>query len=171
LLDIHHTSSQEAQTILRQLRNFEADEAVAVELVDQAPHGTELLAWTVKMAVADGHVDEREKKALVKTAQKRGITEDQVGWLINAAQHDQLQVPLPESRHNGRKWLKSIARASLVDGSLHPDEFKLLCDVGAKYDLAGHDVKMLVKQTRSELYHQARSQLRGGRSTSNGDSA
>jgi hypothetical protein len=67
--------------------------------------------------------------------------------------------------------LKSMARASLVDGSLHPDEFKLLCNVGAKYDLAGHDVKILVKQTRSELYRQARGQLREGRSTSNGDRA
>lgn len=111
------------------------------------------------------------KRPILKTAQKRGITEDQVGWLINAAQHDQLQMPLPESRHNVRRWLKSMARASLVDGSLHPDEFRLLCDVGAKYDLAGHDVKILVKQTRSELYHQARTQIRTNRQSVSGNQA
>ena len=64
-----------------------------------------------------------------------------------------------------------MTRASLIDGSLHPDEFKLLCDVGAKYDLAGHDVKTLVKQTRSELYRQAPSQLRTNRHSANGDQA
>lgn len=95
---------------------------------------------------------------------------DQLGW-FNAAEHDQLHVPLPEGREGGRKWLKSMARVSLMDGTLHPDELQLLVEVGSKYDLAGHDVKLLVKQTRTELYTQARDTLRQQRRSATSNQA
>jgi uncharacterized tellurite resistance protein B-like protein len=160
LREIWPLSSAQAQRLLGQLRDAKQSEVVILSKADGTPHGSQLLAWAIKMALADQRIDDKERIMLQHVAEKRGVPANQVDTLIAAVRDGELDSPEPTDREQGRDWLQAMVNVSLWDGHLHRDEYDLLCRVGARFDYSPHDVQMLLKKRKTDLYRRARQQLK-----------
>ena len=126
----------------------------------QTPHGTELLTWAVKMALADNQLDNRERALLERVARHRHVSPQQLEMLIDAAQQGKLDAPKPASHEQAHDWLVAMADMSLSDGTVHREEYKLLCQAGSQLNLSAHDVKLLLRRRQKDMYQAARRRLR-----------
>lgn len=127
----------------------------------QSPATT--LAWMVKMSLADGHLDDTERDLLESYATRYRIPNDRLDQLIGAAQSNTLDIPLPANETEARATLKSMAKAALADGKITREEQSLLEAAGQHLGLSDKDVSLLLKRTRSELYQDAKQQLKDKR--------
>jgi len=167
LIDILSMYSPDAQDLLRQARsqNMATADVPAIASVEtpsddqQTPHGTELLVWAVKTALADNQLDARERTMLEQVARHRHVPSQQLDMLIEAAEQGQLESPEPADREQARRWLAAMADVSLSDGVVRRNEYNLLCLVGAQLGLSPYDVKQLLRQRRTDLYQSARQRL------------
>jgi uncharacterized tellurite resistance protein B-like protein len=127
----------------------------------QSPATT--LAWMVKMTLADGQLDDKERDMLASYATKYRIPANRLDELIGAARENTLDVPLPADQTEARATLKAMARAALADGKISREEQSLLEAAGEHLGLSDRDVALLLKRTQSELYADARQQLKSKR--------
>jgi len=141
--------------------NGDSDEDDRGQPTPQSPATT--LAWMVKMSLADGVLDDKERDLLAAYATRYRIPTDRLDQLITAAQANNLDIPLPADQNEARSTLKSMARAALADGRISSEEQSLLEAAGEKLGFSDRDVSLLLKRTRSELFSDARQQLRGKR--------
>jgi uncharacterized tellurite resistance protein B-like protein len=125
-----------------------------------APRPNELLAWAVQMALADQQLTDPERKALERTAMRRGVPPARLETMIAAAQRGQLAVPQPRSAEEARKWMAVMADMALADGKIEPAEAALLWQAGEQLGWSRADVQQLVATRKSRLYQAAREQLR-----------
>lgn len=156
-------SDAEVQDLLRAARS--ADVAPSAPVADETngstePRRSELLGWLVMMAVADRKLDEGEKTILKRMAKQNGMKDEGLKTLLEAAVRNELDLPTPNNRDEGRHWLGSMADMSLSDGKLKRSEFELLCKVGDKLKLTEYDVKMIVKKRQTQLLRSAREQIK-----------
>jgi uncharacterized tellurite resistance protein B-like protein len=125
-----------------------------------------VLAWMVKMTVADGEVDPRERELLVATARRYGVPEQRLDDMISAAQANALDLPKPADRDEAQAHLQSMARVALADGKISSEEYTLLRTTGQQLGLSDYDVKQLLQRTKADMYAEAKTQIR---STRNGN--
>jgi uncharacterized tellurite resistance protein B-like protein len=131
---------------------------------DNAPQSpATTLAWMVKMSLADGHLDDSERELLESYATRYRIPNDRLDQLIGAAQANTLDIPLPADQNEARATLKSMAKAALADGKITKEEQSLLEAAGQHLGLSNQDVSLLLKRTRTELYQDAKQQLKDKR--------
>ncbi len=167
LVDVLTMSSTAALDLLRQARSQPAKAtkasatSAAMALADdqQTPHGTELLVWAVKLAMADNQLDARERAMLEQVARHRHVPQQQLEMLIEAAAQGQLDAPEPANREQARRWLVAMADIGLSDGVIDRNEYKLLRQVGTHLGMCDYDIKRLLRQRRTHLYQAARQRL------------
>ncbi len=168
LVDFLTMYNPAAQELLQQARSYTAASAAApaipmAEAVpddQQEPHGTDLLAWAVKTALADNQLDARERAMLEQVARHRHVPAHELEMLIEAAGQGQLDAPEPADPDQARDWLSAMADISLSDGVVRRDEYKLLCQAGSQLGMSSYDVKQLLRERRTHLYRSARDRLR-----------
>jgi len=123
------------------------------------PGGTALFAWLIRAALADNHIDDAERKMLDSLATKRGVRSDRLEAMIDAALRNELEMPRPKDAAEAKNWLTAMVDMSLSDGRLTKSEFNLLKRAGAGLQMSDHDVKLLVRRRKGELYREARDAL------------
>jgi len=168
LVDILTMYSPDAQDLLRQARTqtaFSAEDSTTespgvLAGDEQAPHGTELLVWAVKTALADNQLDANERSMLEQVARHRHVPSQQLEMLIEAAGQGELDAPEPANPEQAQRWLTAMADISLSDGVVRRNEYKLLCQAGSELGMSAYDVKLLLRQRRTHLYQAARQRLR-----------
>jgi uncharacterized tellurite resistance protein B-like protein len=121
------------------------------------------LAWMVKMSLADGQLDDKERELLASYASKYRIPAERLDQLIAAARANELDVPLPTDRNEARVTLTAMARAALADGRISREEQSLLEAAGQHLGLSDRDVTLLLRHAKAELFADARQALRAGR--------
>ncbi len=134
----------------------------------QMPQGAAFLAWAIKMAAADQHIDDGERKMLADFASRRGVDGQQLDTLIDAALRDRLEMPRPSGMDQAKRWLTAMADISLADGKLRRREFNLLRRAGSSLKMTDKEVKQLLRNRQRELYHQAKEAIREERTATNG---
>ena len=138
-----------------------AEFADADDTAPQSPATT--LAWMVKMSLADGQLDDTERDLLQSYATRYRIPAQRLDEFIGAAQSNTLDIPLPANQTEARATLKSMAKAALADGKITKEEQSLLEAAGQHLGLSDKDVSLLLKRTRTELYEDAKQQLKDKR--------
>ncbi len=133
---------------------------VEATLVEPLPADSDLLVWTIKMALADDHLDPKEEKMLVAVGKRKNIPSHQVHQMIEACRNGEIETPLPRSAEEGRRWMAAIADASLWDGRIDPAERQLLVGLGATMEYSAYDVDQLIRSRRARMYQAARKHLR-----------
>jgi hypothetical protein len=139
-----------------------ATPGAAQEEVNGAPSPAGLISWMVKAAAADGEVSPRELEMLIQTAQRHNVPRQRVDELIRAALRNQLESPEPANPSQAKSWLSAMAIEALADGKLTRQEYALLCATGARSGLSECDVKLLLRNTRADMYATAKDALRNG---------
>jgi uncharacterized tellurite resistance protein B-like protein/predicted nucleic acid-binding Zn ribbon protein len=163
------TYEERGKTLLTRLRwadNGTASAPVAPPIAARAVPGSSpaaVLAWMVKMTLADGELEPRERELLITTAQRYGVPESRLDQMIAAAQANTLDLPQPANRNEAQEHLQSMARAALADGKISSEEYALLLSAGERLGLKDYDVKQLLRQTKAQMYAEAQSQIRSAR--------
>ena len=155
LLEIHPTQNAQGKALLREIH----DRTAAAEPASPAPGGTELLAWAIKLALADNSLDAKERAMLDRVARRRGVPPQQLETLIAAAQRGQMDVPEPANREQAQQWLETMADVALSDGRVDRAEAALLVQAGERIDWTAYDLRALLKRRKKVHYQAARQQL------------
>ena len=167
LLDMLPVSGQAAQDLLlalAQSNDLISDPAqtrqqVAAMLNVSPPPPNGLLAWMVKSVVDNGNIDGGEERMLRHTADRHGVTDEQLHRMMDAARRGELQITEPKTPDEIHRWLGAMVAAAVMDGELSPTEQRLIATVGKKYGLSDYDIKMLIRQQQDQLYATARQAL------------
>lgn len=126
------------------------------------------LAWMVKMADADGVVEDRERRLLSAAARRYGVPAARLDEMIASAARGGLDLPPPADDDEARSQLAGMARVALADGKISGEEHALLRTTGRRLGLGDHDVKQLLNRSRAEAYADARAQLRAPKAAGRG---
>lgn len=130
-----------------------------------------VLSWMVKMTLADGTIDPRERKMLESVADRFAVPRDRLEGLIAAAQLNALNLPQPASLEEARSQLEAMGRVALADGKLSREEYALLLSTGGEWGLSDYDVKALLRQCKTDLFAEAKVLLRGAKTSRNNRAA
>jgi uncharacterized membrane protein YebE (DUF533 family) len=114
----------------------------------------------VMTAASDGVVSSKEMEMLVRTAQRQSVPREQIDQLIQAALRNQLDAPEPQNTAQARSWLTAMVSEAMADGNFTRQEYELIRATGARAGLSEYDVRMLIKDTRRDLYTAAKGALR-----------
>jgi hypothetical protein len=169
LKQIFVAASQEGQAILSQFY-LQPQTNVVGAGSDHAPYGWAaqmptkgLLAWLIKIAVADGQIDIHAEELLESLATKSGVSKDELNGMIDMASAGTLQTPDPPNPATARAWLAAMAAITMSDGAAHPKELELLTAAARKFGYTQQDVALLLRQQRAVHLENARQDLRDAR--------
>ena len=121
--------------------------------------GQECLRWVVKMMMADGIIEDKERDYLKDFATRTGVPASKLDSIISDASSGNPDLPIPEDQSESKELLRAIAGMALADGRLSPEETQILNHFGSRIGLAPIDVSMLVKQERNRLFTLAKKTL------------
>ncbi len=169
LAAVYEGQSREARELHLQARSPEVPESAMVPPIPEStapgrpPATPDLLHWAIRLALADHHIDQRERRMLDRLAEKAGLSPQQVQVLISAAKVDRLECPEPADNQQARIWMGALVETSLADGHIHPQEWQLLRQLGQRIRWSKHDIDQLIRRKRNEMYATAKARLRNGR--------
>ena len=109
---------------------------------------------------ADGHLHDKERRALVKVGKRRGLSAAQVETVIRGANGDNVELPVPTNALQAQKFIKQMVRASLIDGNVSREEKQFLLHFASSAELSPADVRMTIARERRREYQRARKVLR-----------
>lgn len=162
LMEAHSSASQAGMALLAGARaQAKAVPAGMPEAKPVAPGGLGMLAWMVKMAVADGTIGNEEQRMLREAADRWGIPLTKLEELVQAGKAGTLESPVPRDSVEARGWVTAAAAMALADGRLDSREAEVLAAVGKWCGLSPYDLKVVLNQTRREMYADARQAMRG----------
>ena len=118
------------------------------------------LAVLVHVMRADGTLDEREQRALMKLGARRGLSADQVATVINTSALEDVDLPLPRDSKQALQYVEQLVWASLADGNVSAQEKRFLYAYAARMQIARADVNHTIARIRKEGYQAARRVLR-----------
>jgi predicted nucleic acid-binding Zn ribbon protein/uncharacterized tellurite resistance protein B-like protein len=164
-------ASQEGQAILSQFYlQPQSPAGLQAAGTDHAPYGwaaqmptKALLAWLIKIALADGAVDIHAEELLESLATKSGVSVSELNGMIDMANAGTLQTPDPPNPQTARAWLAAMAAIAMTDGAVHPKEMELLTAAAQKFGYTQEDVALLLRQQRAVHLENARQDLRDAR--------
>ena len=147
-------NSPEATALLHEAAaSSPAQTTVAPEIPSNA---VGLLSWAIKMATADGRIDDRERAQLNALAAHSDIAPTQIDTWVAAAARGELQPSEPHSPDEARRWLVELAKIAMADGILDRNESALLKTLGGRAGVSDLDIDLLIKRTQTEQYQAAR---------------
>lgn len=160
LIDATSMSSPRAVELINQLPSsgYGDDDTSAA-----APAPAYVLAWMVKMTLADGQLDPSEREMLDAYAARNRIPPERVEELIAAARANTLDVPAPGTDSEARAILSAMAKVALADGKITREERELLQTMGHHLGMTEIDVTQLIARTKGEMYAEAKASLREGK--------
>lgn len=126
------------------------------------------LAILAQVMLVDNELDPKEMKALAALAKRRGLTSDQLASVIEAAQQNEIELPVPRDTQQATRFLQQLVAASLADGNVSSAERNLLVNCAQKMNLSFADVTQEIAKQRATLYQQARSAIRTQKKNRNG---
>lgn len=157
LMDAMDMSSPGAKSLIAQATSAGEADGLPSNL---PPARAGMFAWMLKVAMADGSMNEKEQRTLEQTAQRYRFPKDRLQQMMSAAIHGQIDSDEPANRDEARLWLGAMAAEAIADGIVTPTEKELLCRVGAKYGLVRYDIETLIRQQKMAMFQEARSALR-----------
>jgi uncharacterized membrane protein YebE (DUF533 family) len=83
--------------------------------------------------------------------------------MIRVALAHRLAAPQPANTAEARAWLTSMIETAMADGFLTSKEYTLISSTAARVGMSEDDLRMLVSETRRDLFTQARDALRNAR--------
>ncbi len=130
-----------------------------------APSDLTLLAWSVKLACADGDLASEELSVLQQIAERHHIPSSRLDQFISAARAGQLQTPQPANLAEATLWIRTMATTAMADGRLDPQELALLRTLATPFGLTDADLKQILAQARANAFApaEARTALRQSR--------
>lgn len=140
-------------------QKFEAsNRRKALGAISHTPHADRGLdlAMIARVLKTDGDLNDKEVKAFRKMAEREGIAESQANLMLQNADYLDVDLPLPESGEDALRQMRQVAYATLVDGHLSRGEKKLLARYGKHFELSAADIKLVLRQTRGQLYREAK---------------
>jgi uncharacterized Zn finger protein (UPF0148 family) len=154
------TPAQARAKLMEQRQQSTGSSKEDAQALNGAPSPAGLLSWMVKAAGADGEVSPRELEMLIQTAQRHHVPRERVDELIRASLRNQLESPEPANSLQARSWLAAMATEAMADGKLTRQEYALLCATGARAGLTEFDIRLLLRNTRADMYAAAKNALR-----------
>ncbi len=153
-----------AQDLLKEVRimtqSVVVQDAVAEQHGEVTVGGAGLLAWMIKLILADGVIDDRERALLEQTAKARKIPLQMLETMLEAARENKLEIPQPRDKSEAKQWLTAMVDVSLSDGAISQEEKKLMADVGKKLGFSDYDINLLIKKRNLEVYNNAKIELK-----------
>ncbi|MBD3673447.1 MAG: TIM44-like domain-containing protein [Planctomycetaceae bacterium] len=152
LIDIERFSHQDA------FRKMET----SVDDLFTAPHNetyldpSMMLAVLARVAVSDGHVDKKERKALRKLTGQSRLTDADLDKILQTAHRSDADLPVPETPKEARECLRQMIHVCLTDGRFTKQEQKLVADFASELDYCAADVKLMIAAEKRALYQEAR---------------
>lgn len=134
------------------------------------PATADVLAWLIKMALADGRIDHTETDMIFRVAQRHGVPVSRLETMLSAARSGNIDLPVPTERKEVQQWVELMTRAALADGKLLREEYNLLQTAGQRAGLVEWDIRQIVKRIREDVYASAKSALRENHNGNNGAS-
>lgn len=117
------------------------------------------LAVLARVMLADGVLDPRERAALEKLASHVNLTSDQLDQILQHAQVQEIEIPVPGDSRQARAALDQLIFAVLADGQISREEQRLLNTYAQRVGLSDHDVQQCIKRERARAYQTARNVL------------
>ena len=155
LQDVLGEGTPATRELHEELRNAAQGEARAAAV----PSAAGLLAWAVTLAKADGHVDERERRAVHALGARHEATPEQVdAMLAGTASED--TGPVPRDEAEAEAWLGALVELALADGTLRAGEAPFLRHATHALGLPRRTLDRLLQEKRKELYREARAALK-----------
>jgi uncharacterized tellurite resistance protein B-like protein len=145
--------SGEAHSLVAKLQS---DRVVPLAPVAAEAPREDLLAWLVKLSMADGVTTYAEREKLDAVAAKHHVPKRELDRLISAAASGQLEPSEPRDRDEARRWLEGMVAIAVADGRIQPDELALLRSAGAKLGYGDYDLDQMVRRQRHDLFITAR---------------
>ena len=128
---------------------------------NDVPDPAVLLAWMVKVVAGNGAIDDTQRRMLDNVGAQKGISDQQIQVMLDAARHRQLHAPEPRNVAQVQQWLGAMISAALIDnGQISQPELRLFNGVGFNYGLSPYDVRMLINREKDLIYKTATDALR-----------
>ena len=122
--------------------------------------GRELVAWALRVMLADNVIDEEEMKLLEALATKHGIRKAERKRLIVAAQAGELELGMPEEANTTHACLEAMAEMALVDGAVTAAERETMHTLGKRLGLGKRKIAKTITEARKRLARQGRQRLK-----------
>jgi uncharacterized tellurite resistance protein B-like protein len=161
LSDFLSMVSPESQNLISQLKS---GRPIPLSPLADTPPG-DLLAWLVKLSLADGVTTYGERERLEAVAAKYRVPKRELDRLLSAAANNQLQPSEPRDLDEAKRWLEAMVDVAVADGRLQPEELALLRSAGARLGYGDYDLDLLVRRHRHDLFVVARDRLRAAGSS------
>ncbi len=118
--------------------------------------GTEILAWMIYVMLADGKIDEKERKMLTNFAKQKNISQDFLEKMITSALNQTLQTQLPKNEEEAKEWLNLMIKMALADGTIDKNEKIMLQVFSRRIGLEKSELETMINKTREELFKQSK---------------
>ena len=159
--EIVEHSSREAHGLRAELLALAHEPAPGVErAASPAPGARGLLDWAVALVRADDEVEDRERRAILRLAEREGIARESVEAALDGSPG---AVPTPRDDGEARAWLAALIELALADGVLKRDERRFLRDAAQGLGVQRAELGRLLKTARTALYRESRSARRSER--------
>lgn len=96
----------------------------------------------ISIATADGHFDEQERALVYSIADRLGLSEEEMGEVVVAA--DKIKFHVPSSESEKIELVYDLIQVMMVDGEMEDNELILCRSHIKKLDYPSHMVDMLI---------------------------
>ena len=120
----------------------------------------ELMAWMIRVMLADGKIDNEEMDLLKHYADLSHLSSADLEKMINSAKNGTLEVAMPASTDEASEWLSTMAEMALADGNVDNDEMNAILSLGKYLDFTKYDVRQIILKKKRQLYKQHRDRLK-----------
>ncbi len=97
----------------------------------------------VSMSIADGKIDESERKALIQIANQHNIPIDRLEVMLNHA--SEYAYVIPQNNHEKESQLEEMINLAQVDGKFVKEEYDLICTVAHKLGFSKEEVDRMIE--------------------------
>ena len=100
--------------------------------------------WLISLFAEDGRLEAAEREAIGRVAVKNGIPSSQVeDWCV-AAVDGGLSCPATPNAGGQHAWLDQLVGVCMADGTLTPDERRVLQQLARQLGMARNQLRLLI---------------------------
>ncbi len=123
-----------------------------------------MLQCVVAVMLADGVIDPREEKQLIKMAAKHNISDVRMNELIQQVQQDsEACLPQVDDWEKRNALFKALVQMCLADGNVSGSERQVLRALVAHMGYADVDIDVMINRERAELYAASKAAIKAGK--------
>jgi uncharacterized tellurite resistance protein B-like protein len=158
LAEVHESGSREAADLLGQLRSVEPAPAHVPARrndpaeVEQSASG--LLFWAAALARSDRDVDEREREAIGRLADRLEFPPERVAELLD--DRNDGTGPEPRDAQEALAWYGELVELALADGSISRAERGFLRHAADRLGMSRRESVRALAEARGKLYRDSR---------------